>query len=585
MFLNLGLTADAAAIHRHEFSTEQGERPSPPTLSQVSNSILSLGFMSAGRRTLSPISGNKAANPVHAAPVSLASPLSSPLASPRSSIEAEREQDDLQSGSRSELEQEIPITPPKRRTFRSKTSFRFAHPPPSAHKRLRIRPRLLLQLQHVSQTSRPIAALDVIPSSLFRTRPTRKVSGACRGKERIGPNDLVIIENDSYGPLEDEERSSSDIQRDVVAIINHPRKEDPKAKGMVDICMAKGGVWEATSISSSVYEFSHTGEDGLRKSVRWVMRGKGNRHSTGSMGQVEQENKRLSFSVMDPTKRRHPVIAWLTRNGIEVLDQYSPTSGSIRSRATSISSPVSIAAGQDRKHSNALSEPDMVETDDQLRTLIVVTGIWVALREGWSSYPLPPEPRHSIPRSLSSTNPSALQLQAPDMDGNGVHLEPAEYANNRHGLPPVWERPRQASVRVSGRSASPAPEFSERTQRQNGSLGSDNAASRPKSRPRKRRGVLCLGCRRGRDTPTSPDIATHPDLSMRSPTSRVNRRPATRDMAEREITEADAGHPSEPSNRSTPPAQKGTGSTKRRKWCGIAFWIDSMSIKTKKKAR
>ncbi|KMU76515.1 hypothetical protein CISG_01248 [Coccidioides immitis RMSCC 3703] len=375
MLVNLGLTADAAAIHRHEFSAHQSGRSTTPTISQVSNSILSLGFMPSGVRNLVP--GNGASRPAPSGRASPSSPLSSPLSSPRDSVEEDcgRTGDDL--GNCSEADQSVPTSPRRKHTNRSKTSFRFAHPPPSGHRRLRIRPRLLLQLQHVSQTSRPISALDVIPSSLFGTRSTRRVSNPHRGRDRIGPNDLLIIPSDSYSPLDNEQRNSFDVHGELVAVLGQSRKEGSKSKGLVDICIDQGGLWEATPISNNVYEFTHTGENGLRKCVRWVLRGKENRNSMGLGAGGEQDGKRYIFSMIDPTSRRHPVIAWMTRNGIDVLDRYSLTSGSTRSRSASISAPSSNA-----KLSTPVSDRNVTETEDWLRTLIIVTGIWVALREG-----------------------------------------------------------------------------------------------------------------------------------------------------------------------------------------------------------
>ncbi|WEW60776.1 hypothetical protein PRK78_006264 [Emydomyces testavorans] len=573
MLVNLGLTADAAAIHRHEFSTHQRERSNTPTLSQVSNSILSLGFMSSGRRTLASVPGNRALPQTIDGQGNLASPLSSPLSSQRSSVEAERDQEYPQFGSGSEVNQEAPLPPRKRQARRSKTSFRFAHPPPSTHRRLRIRPRLLLQLQHISQSSRPIAALDVIPSSFFGTRSTRKVSNPCRGRDRIGPNDLVIIPSDSYGPLNDKERSSFDIERDLIAIISHPLKEDYKSKGLVEICMGQGGLWEITAHSNSVYEFTCTDKNGLRRCARWVLRGKESRNSTGSVPARDSDSKRFTFSVIDPTTRRHPVIAWMTGNGIDVLDQYPTTFVSMRSPSTSISSPSSSAPVQEHK---PLSDHNNIEIDSQLRTLIVVTGIWVALREGWSRYPLSSQTEETVSRSQSTkTPPTKLQPQMLKTDGNNSEIGAPPQNSHRHSFHSVGDRVRRHSSHMYhqpffSRPGSGNPESNPETS----GMSSENAIPRQssKSRRHERHSILCIR----REASSSPDI----------PHRGMPRRPSAPRHSNTARPEQDDDNARRPASRNALSASpRRHGLTKGHRWCGLGLWIDSMSKKVKKKTR
>ncbi|QVM06963.1 hypothetical protein D8B26_001669 [Coccidioides posadasii str. Silveira] len=570
MLVNLGLTADAAAIHRHEFSAHQSGRSTTPTISQVSNSILSLGFMPSGVRNLVP--GNGASRPAPSGRASPSSPLSSPLSSPRDSVEEDRGRtgDDL--GNCSEADQSVPTSPRRKHTNRSKTSFRFAHPPPSGHRRLRIRPRLLLQLQHVSQTSRPISALDVIPSSLFGTRSTRRVSNPHRGRDRIGPNDLLIIPSDSYGPLDNEQRNSFDVHGDLVAVLGQSRKEGSKSKGLVDICIDQGGLWEATPISNNVYEFTHTGENGLRKCVRWVLRGKENRNSMGLGAGGEQDGKRYIFSMIDPTSRRHPVIAWMTRNGIDVLDRYSLTSGSTRSRSASISAPSSNA-----KLSTPVSDRSVTETEDWLRTLIIVTGIWVALREGWSRYPASSDIRHTTPRSHSTNTQStqSQQLRMSEFDGNVSEMGMATQTGCRPSFQSARVRMRQNSLHVHTDPPFPAHRQGLK------SVDSEKPAPRKfsKERRRKRHRILCMGS----ETSSPPDSPHPPGIPRGTPGRTRGRHQGLLDAGLTEYDDQDAGHPSHvPTSGHSP---RKSDSAKRRRWCGLALWIDSVGTKTRKKAR
>ncbi|KAI1957264.1 hypothetical protein LOZ58_005884 [Ophidiomyces ophidiicola] len=578
MLVNLGFTADAAATHRHEFSKHQGERATTPTLTRVSNSLLSLGFMSSSRRTVvSSPSSESAEEPTPETGV--ASPVSSQLSSSRDSFEEQRTLDDVQLGSLRKASCDTPISP-SRRCPRSKTSFRFAHPPPSTHKRLRIKPRLLLQVQHVSKSSRPISALDVIPSSSFGIRSSRKVSNPCRGNERIGPNDLVVIHSDAYGPLAEEdekEKTSIDVQKDLVAVLRQPKKDESVVNGVVDVCVGQEGIWEVTSHSRNAYEFAHTDENGLRKSVRWVLRGKENRDSIGSISGSEQRSKRFTFSVIDPTSRRHPIIAWMTKNGIDVLDRYSPTSVSIHSRSASVVSPAFSAPGD--APASTLPDYNTVEIDDQLRNIIVVTGIWVALREGWSTHSPPSEVKQTMNRSVSTSTPSTQQrLRVSQFDGNcSGSSSPVQGALQR-GLRPLSYQAHGARLEPQNGQSSYAPESWEQvTGNGSGEAAPEKVdtgkASKRRHHRRQRRCLLCIG----RKSPPPSDTSSHrASMPGRGQTSTFRNAPLS---TGRQNGGVDAEWPP---NGAPGGSQRASESVRRRRWRGLASLIKSVGMRRRK---
>ncbi|KAK2762076.1 hypothetical protein FQN54_001083 [Arachnomyces sp. PD_36] len=294
------------------------------------------------------------------------------------------------------------IKPPEKRVARTKTSFQLAHPPRNArHERLRIRPKLLLQLQQISKTARPVPTLDVVPSAVFGPKIINKRSGMFKGKDRAGPNDLVVVTSESYKQscaAEDNDNTfSSEYEssgREVIATICPARKEEGKAKGKAEICLNGGLAWEATLLPNGSYDFVALNEHGLQTTVRWARRSKSNRRASGAStipGSAE-ENRRFTFSIIDPTTRRHPVIASMTRKSIDVVDQH-PTSSATKNTAEGTTSP-------------SETRTVIMETDDKLRALIVVTGIWVAFREGWSNLStmgtLQPPASPTVPRSPMS---------------------------------------------------------------------------------------------------------------------------------------------------------------------------------------
>lgn len=392
MFFNLGMTADAAAAHRHEFSTPPAASQSPPNTAPMSPTSPTAASSSSAIAFAAVLPSFNLARPFNIpAPLqnvkeALGMPSNPPSTRPSTS-------DDDFSAARSDTTETRTIVSASGRKRRNKTSFRLAHPPRNPrHKRLRIRPKLLLQIQQVSQTPRPVPALDVLPSITFVPRLARKFPTMFKGRNGLGPNDLIVVNSDTYSGLgaDDDERSvseedESDDHREIIATICQLLTEDARQKGKVEICLRYGSPWEATPLPNGSYEFVTATGQGSR-TVRWVLRGKNNRRVSApvdlSSAEEAADNKRFTFSVIDPNTRRHPVIASMTRSSIDIYHQYTmpspdtPLSPLYPTSVTSIPEDANDATGA------------VFDTDDNLRTLIMITGIFVAFREGWSQDPL-----------------------------------------------------------------------------------------------------------------------------------------------------------------------------------------------------
>ncbi|KAE8148776.1 hypothetical protein BDV25DRAFT_130947 [Aspergillus avenaceus] len=373
MLFNLGLTADAAAAHENDVSSQTDRSPSP-ALSFATLPTLGLG--SFYNRYKSPEIEKVIREPPRAMSAS-------PVDSMHSSDGDYSTVGAVSSRSRNGRPQAV-----RKQSSRPKTSYQLAHPASHArHKRLKLRPKLLLQLQRVSQTPRPLPVLDVLPSNVFLPGLSRKFPTIFRGKKGLGPNDLIVVTSDLY------ERTGGDIgekflspdeehndHREVVATICQLLKEDALSKGKAEICLNHGPVWEATPLPNGSYEFVANTENGIQI-LRWVLRGARNRRVSAPPGTTPQaDTKRFTFSVINPNTRRHPVVASMTRNHLEVFDEYAmPTTSGPPLSPTSGMSVIS-----DDSEMDAALERKVMTTDDDLRTLIVVTSIWVAFREGWS---------------------------------------------------------------------------------------------------------------------------------------------------------------------------------------------------------
>lgn len=288
------------------------------------------------------------------------------------------------------------------RALRSKTVFQIAQPPPSKSiARLRRR-RILLQLQQLSEHSRPLPVLDVLPSSYFAPRLAQRFPKIFNGKSSLGPSDIIVTNSNSSegsswtgqdtGPSSDDESCDS---RDVVGTICRQvkRPHEDIGSATAEICLDQGLAWRATPLASGGYEFNATGADGSSLQARWVRRDRPHRRGTSLPNATSQAAKRFTFSILNPSTRRHPVIASMTTESIEVHDQY-PAAVAQNTPQLEPASPLSILSKETSYFDlqDLISKPKepLIHTTHHLRSLIVITGIYVSLEEGWA---------HDAPRS------------------------------------------------------------------------------------------------------------------------------------------------------------------------------------------
>lgn len=309
---------------------------------------------------------------------------------------------------------------------RTKTAFRLCHPPPArVHKqRLHIRPRVLLQLQKVSKSSRPTPIFEVLPSVVFAPRLARLFPRTFKGKAGLGVDDLVIISSENYEAREMRSNEIDDLlddkwdQREIVAAICQPSKDDyPYGQRQAEICLNHGQSWTASQRKNGTYEFMSTDDCGNRTVARWVPKQQKSDRTISST----PEDKKLNFSILNPHSRRHAVIATLDHQTIEVSDHYSHPSTSLSSQDSSTLPTYSSSVSGEVKASSiksSLTARDPMEVDDALRTLITITGIWVAFREGFS-----PNFKFGQPMQALSTSPNlALGYKHRSLSLNANHF-------------------------------------------------------------------------------------------------------------------------------------------------------------------
>ncbi|KAI9780766.1 MAG: hypothetical protein M1839_006554 [Geoglossum umbratile] len=281
-------------------------------------------------------------------------------------------------------------------TLKSKTSYQLAHPPPAVHRpRLGVRPKLLLQLQRLSGAARPIPALDVLPSTVFAPRLARSLPRFFTGKDGFHPGDILVMTSEDYassspsgrGEISESMEDDNLGARQLVAAICQVRKGEGSGRGKAEICLGSGPTWEAMPLLNGGYELTSKDTDGSTTTVRWVQRKPANRRRSstfqGSTSVRSDDEKRFVFSIISPDTRRHPIVASMNRNTIDISDHYSTSSPSpsVYTPTPPMGSPSAESA-----HTSffELHERTLIRTSEFLKTLILASGIWVAFREGWS---------------------------------------------------------------------------------------------------------------------------------------------------------------------------------------------------------
>ncbi|MCJ1250130.1 hypothetical protein MMC30_007356 [Trapelia coarctata] len=283
---------------------------------------------------------------------------------------------------------------------RTATSFQLAHPPPTPkHKqRWKARSKVFLQLRQFSGTRNPVPTLEVLPSTLFAHRLMKHCPRSHNRKISPGADDLVIVNSQMYGYAGKENRADEDsdeengANREVVALISPPGKGDPEAKEHAHIYVEGGATWTASAMEKGGYEFTTYDQHGLQTTVRWVLKSPKRRRGDSNPRRPPSENedsgKAYRFSILNPLARRHPVIGSMDRYVIDVVDQYTTPSGTPAMTPTfNTMNSQSVPSPQQSHFGGDASQPTSAhDVDEQLRMLVLVTGIWVAFVEGWAKY-------------------------------------------------------------------------------------------------------------------------------------------------------------------------------------------------------
>ena len=380
----------AAGLHSHEYNIDRRSNSSNSIPSR--KSLSRPGFQVSSRRASSYTTQPPIVQPTRSRPASI----EIPRPNENTVRFREPESDTMSEDGRSVANSEgsgttVGGSRRRRRSTRSSTTFYLAHPAPTLTQKqrlLQIRPKILLQYQRSKTGARPKPALDVVPSTLVVPRLTKRFPRMFRGKTQLGVNDVMVLKSEDYD-IHDTNSDETDsdeegfARRDLVAVICQMRRDEGGSYGRAEIVLGDGTTWTATPLSNGLQEFVTVDERGHKVTARWVRRPV----ARNVRDQQEPMEPRFTFSIIDPNSRRHPIMASMTQNKLEIPDSYTSVSASAgRYPPTSPMRTPSGGSESTYVEEEPQAERTSYNIDDMMKTLIEVTGIWVALRQGWSPY-------------------------------------------------------------------------------------------------------------------------------------------------------------------------------------------------------
>lgn len=249
------------------------------------------------------------------------------------------------------------------------TTYALAHPAPvytdKTHIIKHLRPRRYLQLQRLSDDGRHyqpfIDVLSVAPlknptgmASIFRNFVQRMRGGQNAGSHCLAFDRRDIMLAKTLGSQEALASGASfeDLTR-VVAVLRADNK----------VVLEDGRAWTASRRSAGSFEFTYTSEHGYTTVARWVNARpslhRGSTSSSSSAGSAHQEFT-YHFSLINPSSRRHAVLATLGPTTLHVKDTYQQPLSSFGSR-------------------EEFNEGKVHVVDESTRTLIWATAVWMSL--------------------------------------------------------------------------------------------------------------------------------------------------------------------------------------------------------------
>ena len=291
------------------------------------------------------------------------------------------------------------------RVQRKSTTYFLGYPTPRIIGKTKVMqkvflPRLLLQLQKVSEDGRSRPVLEVFPASriagpVVAPRLSKRFPGIFGVKRHLGYDDIVLVRRDDSDLASDgtEGEHEDSLERRNILAVYSPLKHSNTAEIVLD----DGSVWVAKPLANGSYDFVHTDLEGNTTTARWARRNTAAATPTSLSTDTSTPTApqtRYTFSIINPLTRRHAVLATLTPSNLNVQDTYTSVSSSHnchppvtrigRSHSvTSAPNPDCYSENDSAIGMPSSPEPDqrtVHQIDEPTKMLIGVTALWVALR-------------------------------------------------------------------------------------------------------------------------------------------------------------------------------------------------------------
>ncbi|KAJ5175078.1 uncharacterized protein N7482_000955 [Penicillium canariense] len=262
--------------------------------------------------------------------------------------------------------------------------FQIARPPPKSS--LRLSPKLLLQIQQLSQNHRPVPVLEVWQPPMCKSRLTREFHQ--RPKLRTG--DIYATLDEPYmfsapsvrkRPTEPEWQESTDYNAAIKDIVAAMCQSADKTRGSTLHFRDAQRSWQASvgttgSENTPCYRFTINDEnrdksDPGRMMMQWERRGLAGKDENTSQS---FHSDQFILVLIDRKARRKSRIATMTPGGLEIMVRKTSIMEHLQV-CLDLTSPVATAAS---------SRCDSHENLERwLFTHVLTLGIWVAQQEGW----------------------------------------------------------------------------------------------------------------------------------------------------------------------------------------------------------
>ncbi|KAJ5774147.1 hypothetical protein N7457_009043 [Penicillium paradoxum] len=274
--------------------------------------------------------------------------------------------------------EERPPSQPENIKIHSK--FQIARPPPKAPQRLRISPKLLLQVQQLPSNHRPVPVLEVWQPPLCRSKLTKGFPQ----RPKLGPKDIYATLNEPYipssvpqGQAPSQPQStqlkgdSNNQEKDIIAAICQPSTNNPTSA--IHFRNARC-TWQASTVPAgdkNIYKFvikskENTGSEQSRMIMQWEKRTVSRRESAAG-----SHTEHFVLVAIDRKARRKSRVATMNPGGFDITVRKSSVLDHLRT-CMALTEPVSGGSSD----SNA-------DLEIWLYTLVLTLGVSVASQEGW----------------------------------------------------------------------------------------------------------------------------------------------------------------------------------------------------------